>query len=45
VFPSSWLICLFGLIYFTVGKFIYKYQLLYAMVMARRRARTPIMAS
>ncbi|OQD83895.1 hypothetical protein PENANT_c015G09501 [Penicillium antarcticum] len=31
VFPSSWLICLFGLIYFTVGKFIYKYQLLYAM--------------
>lgn len=31
VFPSSWLICLFGLVYFTVGKFIYKYQLLYAM--------------
>ncbi|OOF95878.1 hypothetical protein ASPCADRAFT_207209 [Aspergillus carbonarius ITEM 5010] len=31
VFPSSWLICLFGLIYFTIGKFIYKYQLLYAM--------------
>lgn len=31
VFPSSWLICLFGLVYFTLGKFIYKYQLLYAM--------------
>lgn len=31
VFPSSWLICLFGLLYFTIGKFIYKYQLLYAM--------------
>lgn len=31
VFPSSWLICLFGLVYFTIGKFIYKYQLLYAM--------------
>ncbi|KAJ5115315.1 hypothetical protein NUU61_001074 [Penicillium alfredii] len=31
VFPSSWLICLFGLVYFTVGQFIYKYQLLYAM--------------
>ncbi|PYH49928.1 glycogen debranching enzyme [Aspergillus saccharolyticus JOP 1030-1] len=31
VFPSSWLICLFGLIYFVIGKFIYKYQLLYAM--------------
>ena len=23
VFPSSWLICLFGLIYFTIGKFIF----------------------
>lgn len=31
VFPSSWLICFFGLLYFTIGKFIYKYQLLYAM--------------
>lgn len=31
VFPSSWLVCLFGLIYFTMGNFIYKYQLLYAM--------------
>ncbi|KAJ5541614.1 hypothetical protein N7494_006690 [Penicillium frequentans] len=31
VFPSSWLICFFGLVYFTIGKFIYKYQLLYAM--------------
>lgn len=31
VFPSSWLVCLFGLIYFNIGRFIYKYQLLYAM--------------
>ncbi|KAL5336273.1 hypothetical protein BJX70DRAFT_373167 [Aspergillus crustosus] len=31
VFPSSWLICLFGLLYFAIGNFIYKYQLLYAM--------------
>ncbi|EER29838.1 hypothetical protein CPC735_011560 [Coccidioides posadasii C735 delta SOWgp] len=31
VFPSSWLVCLFGLIYFCIGRFIYKYQLLYAM--------------
>ncbi|KAK2732009.1 hypothetical protein FQN57_002960 [Myotisia sp. PD_48] len=31
VLPSSWLVCLFGLIYFTIGRFIYKYQLLYAM--------------
>jgi Calcium-dependent channel, 7TM region, putative phosphate len=31
VFPSSWLICLCGLVYFTIGQFIYKYQLLYAM--------------
>ncbi|KAI9367985.1 glycogen debranching enzyme [Aspergillus egyptiacus] len=31
VFPSSWLICLFGLVYFVIGNFIYKYQLLYAM--------------
>ncbi|KAJ5902921.1 hypothetical protein N7495_003449 [Penicillium taxi] len=31
VFPSSWLICFFGLVYFIIGKYIYKYQLLYAM--------------
>ncbi|KAL4741058.1 glycogen debranching enzyme [Aspergillus similis] len=31
VFPASWLICFFGLVYFTIGNFIYKYQLLYAM--------------
>ncbi|OQE28342.1 hypothetical protein PENSTE_c003G00025 [Penicillium steckii] len=31
VFPASWLICLFGLVYFFIGHFIYKYQLLYAM--------------
>lgn len=31
ILPSSWLVCLFGLIYFSVGRFIYKYQLLYAM--------------
>lgn len=31
VLPSSWLIQLFGLIYFLIGGFIYKYQLLYAM--------------
>jgi hypothetical protein len=31
VFPSSWLISFFGLIYFVLGHFIYKYQLLYAM--------------
>ncbi|KAL2001066.1 hypothetical protein VTN02DRAFT_2256 [Thermoascus thermophilus] len=31
VFPGSWLICFFGLVYFTIGQFIYKYQLLYAM--------------
>jgi len=31
VVPSSWRICLFGLIYFHIGRFIYKYQLLYAM--------------
>ncbi|KAE8383736.1 hypothetical protein BDV26DRAFT_250688 [Aspergillus bertholletiae] len=31
VFPSSWLICLFGLVFFVIGQFIYKYQLLYAM--------------
>uniref|UniRef100_A0A093VGK9 Putative membrane protein n=1 Tax=Talaromyces marneffei PM1 TaxID=1077442 RepID=A0A093VGK9_TALMA len=31
VFPSSWLVCFCGLIYFFLGHFIYKYQLLYAM--------------
>ncbi|OAT07343.1 DUF221 domain-containing protein [Blastomyces gilchristii SLH14081] len=31
VFPSSYIVCLFGLIYFSIGRFIYKYQLLYAM--------------
>ncbi|OJJ39872.1 hypothetical protein ASPWEDRAFT_105675 [Aspergillus wentii DTO 134E9] len=31
IFPSSWLICFFGLVYFIVAKFVYKYQLLYAM--------------
>jgi hypothetical protein len=31
VFPSSWLICLCGMVYFFLGQFIYKYQLLYAM--------------
>jgi calcium permeable stress-gated cation channel len=31
VLPSSWLIQLFGLVYFLIGAFIYKYQLLYAM--------------
>jgi calcium permeable stress-gated cation channel len=31
VLPSSWLITLFGLVYFFIGGFIYKYQLLYAM--------------
>ncbi|KAL9107089.1 MAG: hypothetical protein Q9227_007955 [Pyrenula ochraceoflavens] len=31
VLPSSWLMQLFGLIYFCIGRFIYKYQLLYAM--------------
>jgi hypothetical protein len=31
VVPSSWRVCLFGLIYFHIGHFIYKYQLLYAM--------------
>ena len=29
--PASWFILFFGLIYFTLGGFIYKYQLLYAM--------------
>ncbi|KAL1956159.1 hypothetical protein VTO42DRAFT_7594 [Malbranchea cinnamomea] len=31
VLPSSWLVTFFGLIYFFIGRFIYKYQLLYAM--------------
>ena len=31
VLPRSWLITVFGLIYFFIGGFIYKYQLLYAM--------------
>ncbi|KAL6250553.1 hypothetical protein RBB50_002855 [Rhinocladiella similis] len=31
VLPSSWLITLFGLVYFCIGGFIHKYQLLYAM--------------
>ncbi|KAL3496478.1 hypothetical protein BJX62DRAFT_193332 [Aspergillus germanicus] len=31
VFPSSWLISFFGLIYFALNHLIYKYQLLYAM--------------
>ncbi|EEH16473.2 hypothetical protein PABG_06560 [Paracoccidioides brasiliensis Pb03] len=31
IFPSSYIVCLFGLIYFAIGHFIYKYQLLYAM--------------
>ncbi|KAI1614460.1 hypothetical protein EDD36DRAFT_229493 [Exophiala viscosa] len=31
VLPSSWLITLFGLVYFIIGGFIHKYQLLYAM--------------
>ncbi|KAL4797374.1 hypothetical protein BDV19DRAFT_358616 [Aspergillus venezuelensis] len=31
VFPCSWLVCFSGLVYFTIGNFIYKYQLLYAM--------------
>ncbi|PGH12690.1 hypothetical protein AJ80_06636 [Polytolypa hystricis UAMH7299] len=31
VFDSSYLVLLFGLIYFNIGLFIYKYQLLYAM--------------
>ena len=31
ILPSSWMVVLFGLIYFCIGSFIYKYQLLYAM--------------
>ena len=31
VLPGSWLVLFFGLVYFVLGSFIYKYQLLYAM--------------
>ena len=31
VLKASWLVLLFGLIYFAIGHFTYKYQLLYAM--------------
>ncbi|KAL3476788.1 hypothetical protein BJX99DRAFT_136825 [Aspergillus californicus] len=31
VFPSSYLVIFFGLLYFAIGSLIYKYQLLYAM--------------
>lgn len=31
ILPTAWLVTLFGLIYFCVAHFIYKYQLLYAM--------------
>ena len=31
VLPRGWMIQMFGLIYFLIGGFIYKYQLLYAM--------------
>lgn len=31
ILPAAWLIILFGLIYFCIAHFIYKYQLLYAM--------------
>lgn len=31
VLPGSWMVLFFGLIYFVLGSFIYKYQLLYAM--------------
>lgn len=31
VLPGSWFVLFFGLIYFIIGSFIYKYQLLYAM--------------
>ena len=31
ILPTTWLIVFFGLIYFIIGGFIYKYQLLYAM--------------
>ena len=31
ILPTAWLIILFGLVYFCIAHFIYKYQLLYAM--------------
>ena len=31
VLPGSWFVLFFGLLYFLLGSFIYKYQLLYAM--------------
>lgn len=31
VLPGSWIVLFFGLVYFIIGGFIYKYQLLYAM--------------
>ena len=31
VLPYSWLVLFFGLVYFLIGSFVYKYQLLYAM--------------
>lgn len=31
ILPTAWLVIFFGLIYFLIGHFIYKYQLLYAM--------------
>lgn len=31
ILPTAWLILVFGLLYFIIGAFIYKYQLLYAM--------------
>lgn len=31
ILPGSWLVLAFGLFYFAIGGFIYKYQLLYAM--------------
>ena len=31
VLPGSWFVLFFGLLYFIIGNFIYKYQLLYAM--------------
>lgn len=31
VLPASWFVLFFGLVYFIIGHFIYKYQLLYAM--------------
>ncbi|KAL9597414.1 MAG: hypothetical protein Q9219_005167 [cf. Caloplaca sp. 3 TL-2023] len=31
VLQSSWLVLFFGLVYFLIGHFVYKYQLLYAM--------------